>query len=481
VSISRLASPNTAARGILGTIHDAASMRVVQPLLRVSRLARPSQRAAMLAFNRGMRFRTGTMRWPAEQKRDWILRQLRHAVRRAARETPYYRDQFVALGFDPVAEFDFRDFARLPVLERGDVHRAGPSLRTTVLSADQVRKDATGGSTGAPTEIWTGPEERGWRESGSEYYMHRVGLPSGTRIGLLWGHHLDPVQRRGVRDWLHDWADNVRWFDCLRLSPDMLEGYHRELQQWRPHGVVAYASALAALAEQVHRPALQPSYPSRCFVTGAEKLMPHERSIIEQTFHKPVHERYGSRDVGLIAFQTNPGSALDFEVDWCNVLVEPETEGPDSPILVTKLHADAMPMLRYRIGDIGRFPEGSGPGQPALTLQDILGRTADRIWLPNGRWAHGLGFPHLMKDYPVREFQVVQRRDFSVEVRVVPRGPLTDASREGILQLMRANLVGLPVSLLVVDDIPKTRANKRRPVISELESQPDGAGRDLLS
>ena len=425
----------------------------------------------MLVFNRGLRFRTDAARWPVERKREWILRQLRVTVRRAARETPYYRDLFTAIGFEPGADFDFADFASLPVLERSDVHRAGTALLSAAVPADQLRKDATGGSTGAPTEIWTGPEERGWRESGSEYYMRRVGLPSGSRVALLWGHHLDPVQRRGLRDWLHDFADNVRWFDCLRLSPVTLDAYHRELEQWRPQGVVAYASALAALTEQVDQPAVPATYPSRCFVTGAEKLMPHERSMIERTFGKPVHERYGSRDVGLIGFQTDPLTALDFEVDWSNVLVEPETDEPNSPILVTKLNADAMPMLRYRLGDIGRFPEGSVPGQPAFTLHDILGRTADRIRLPNGQWAHGLGFPHLMKDYPVRDFQVVQRRDHSVEVKIVPRGHFAEESRDAILQLMKANLVGLPVTLMVVDEIAKTKANKRRPVISELDTE----------
>jgi phenylacetate-CoA ligase len=462
---------------MLRAIHDVAAVRVLQPLHRAYRLASPSKRPVILTFNDGMRFRRQAAHWTMEQKHDWILQRLRRTVRRAAHETPYYGELFARLGFDPDVDFGFADFARLPVLDRAGVHAAGNSLVSVVVPRDQLRRDATGGSTGTPTEIWMGPEERGWRESGIEYFMRRIGLPAGSRMALLWGHHLDPVQRRGFRDWMHDWRDNVRWFDCLRLSPPLLQQYHRELQRWRPHCVIAYASALAALADEVGRGRRRPTYPARCFVTGAEKLMAGERALVDEVFGRPVHERYGSRDIGLIGFQTDPARSLDFEVDWANVLVEPETKDASSPILVTKLHADAMPMLRYRIGDIGRFPNESALGLPALTLHEVVGRDTDRIRLPGGRWMHGLGFPHLMKDYPVRDFQVLQRRDLSVEIRVVARGDFTDESRRGILETVRANVSGVPVDLLLVDDIPRVKANKRRPVISEVDPLPHEGSR----
>jgi phenylacetate-CoA ligase len=199
--------------------------------------------------------------------------------------------------------------------------------------------------------------------------------------------------------------------------------------------------------------------------------MAPDRARIESVFARPVHERYGSRDVGLIAFQLDPGRTLELEVDWANVLVEPDTHGPVSSILVTKLHADGMPMLRYRIGDLARFPANSRPGHPALTLDEVLGRELDRIWLPGGRWIHGVEFPHLMKDHPVREWQVVQTDDTSVTVRLVPGATFGEGNRTGILEALRANLDGLAVSLELCATLPRTRANKVRFVLSELEER----------
>src|SRR3989454_1970374 len=459
------------ATNLMAIAHDLVSSKVLVPLYQLQCLARPSCRPAMLAFQEGIRFRGEAARWNDDQKHEWILRRLRYSARRAYNETAYYRELFVRIGFDPCANFGFEEFARLPVLEREDVRQADKALVSASVPQAQLRHYATGGSTGKPAEVWLGPEERGWRESGRQYYLNRIGVPKGSRIGLLWGHHLDPVATDRLLDRLRDFTFNIRWFDCFRLSPTKLAQYHKELQSWQSRCVLAYASALGALAEEVQNRGWRPSYPTQCFVTGAEKLMPHHRSIVESVFARPVHEQYGSRDVALMGFQVDPEHTLDFQIDWANVLIEPENAGADSSILVTKLHADGMPMLRYRIGDIGRFPHGSRSGYPTFILHEVVGREMDRIWLHDGRWIQGSEFPHMMKDFAVGEFQVVQYADFSIIVRIVPRSGFTDESRKSIHQIIAANLPGLNVSLQLVEHIQRSAANKWRPVISEIDGR----------
>ena len=448
--------------------HDLISMSLLQPLRRLYRLTRPSLRRAALATGEGLRFREEAAGWSLDQRREWMLVRLREAVRRACRTTPYYRGLFDAAGFDPRDNFTFDDFAALPTLERADIHRAGQALVSVTLRPEELKQDATGGSTGVPTVVWLGPSERGWRESGIEHYMRRIGLPCGTRAAALWGHHLDPKASDSLGERVRAFVDNSHELDCFRLSPSALADYHARLERWRPRYLLAYANALGALAAEVGSRGWRPSYPSQCFVTGAEKLTPMVRELVQSVFARPVHERYGSRDVGLIAFQTDPGRTLELEVDWANVLIEPETCEPVSSILVTKLHGDGMPMLRYRIGDVARFPADSRPGHPAFALEEVLGRDLDRIWLPGGRWIHGIEFPHMMKDHPVREYQVVQTDDASVMVRLVPAPAFGEANRAGILRTLRANLDGLPVSLELCDTLPRTRANKVRAVVSEI-------------
>jgi phenylacetate-CoA ligase len=456
---------------VTATLHERLARDVVHPLLEVVARARPGSRASAVAYREGLRFRQATADWPDERRHAWILERLRTVVRAAAEQTAYYAEAFEREGFDPQAPFGFDDFARLPVLDRETVGVRGLDLVSRAVPADQLKRDATGGSTGAPTVVWHGPEERGWSESGIEHSLAHAGARRGTRIGFLWGHHLDPVTRDSLRARTRDLLTNVRWFDCFRLSPAKLDAYHHELQGWRPACVVAYAGALAALADHVAERGYRPAYPRTSFVTGAEKLLPAQRMRIERVFGKPAHERYGSRDAGQMAFQLSPEASPTFAVDWQNVLLEPVDDTETPGILVTKLHADGMPMIRYRVGDLARFPRFSAPGHPALELLEVVGRDVDRIALPDGRWVHPIEFPHLMKDHPVKEWTVYQYRDYRVEVRIVPGPGFDESSRAGILSLVEANLQGVPVDLAVVDELPRTRASKLRPVISELTGE----------
>lgn len=447
---------------------DWLSIKALVPSLHLLHMARPSISPGRSVFFEGLRFRRGAAAWSTERKMEWVLQRLRFSLRRAYRETIYYHELFDRIGFDPRADFSFEDFSRLPALGREDVHRAGRRLISSVIPQEHLRRDATGGSSGTPTEIWMGPEERGWRESGGESFMRRLGLPIGTRIGYFWGHHLDPTATDNLRDRINCFVTNVKTFNCFRLSPEVFECYHQEFERWRPTCIVAYAGALGHFAEYLLEHGYRPSYPTRCLVTGAEKLIPYHRRLVEAAFGRPVHERYGSRDIGYIAYQMNPARSHEFDIDWAHLLLEPETEGEESSILITKLHADGMPMIRYRIDDVGRFPKESRLGHPTFTLREVVGRVTDGVWLPDGRWIHGIEFPHLMKDHPVREFMLLQRQDYSVQLMIVPKSGFGEENRRQIEDVVTANLTGLDIKIELVTQVPRTKANKWRPVVSEV-------------
>ena len=446
------------------------TQKIFIPLSHLRRGWRREMRPIFQFYQAGLQFRREAKSWNEEQKRDWILKQLRFSVRRAATETDYYQKLFQQFGFDANADFSFEDFAKLPILEREDIANAGKDLISKVIPRNQLLKDASGGSTGTPTEIWLGAEERGWAESAIDFSCSKIGVPLGAKTAYFWGHHLDPKVADNFRERVRSFITNIRYFDCFRLSPEIFEKYHAEFEKWSPDCIVAYASALGHFAEYLKEKGIRPNnYPRTCFVTGAEKLFPEHRQAIEEVFGKPVYERYGGRDFGGVAIQTNPSKNLDFEIDWAWALVEPETDEKNSPILVTKLHADGMPMIRYRTGDIGKFPTQSKSGQPTFYLNEVVGRELDRIWLPDGRQIHGAELPHLMKGFPVREFMLIQAEDYSVELQIVPKNGFSVEDKNAITKTIAANLEGLAVNLKQVETIPRTKANKWRPVVSKVK------------
>lgn len=449
-------------------VHDAAAIHLTLPALRVVAARKAATRHDARYYDEGRAFRRASHDWPTERRLDWILAALRAAVRRAAR-APYYRAMFDRVGFDAARDFTFDDFATLPVLERADVQAHRDALVPADAVRDELTLNATGGSSGVPVELFMGPQERGWRASGADHAMWTIGVEPGRRRAYLWGHHLDPVAVDTLKARVLNSALNQRWFECLRLSPETLRGYHDALQRYRPRCLVAYASALHALAAAIDEQRLEaPRYPTRRFVTGAEKLFAEQRALIARVFDVPLHERYGSRDVGDVGFQYAPGQSLDYTIDWALVMVEPASTERESDIIVTKLQADGMPMLRYRTDDVGVFPDRSRPGAPCFVLHEVLGRRTDRIMRPQGGWVSGLHFPHLLKDVGVNDFRVEQAADYSVTVSVVLKDPAQRDALDRIEANLAGNLPDVPVTVVAVDDIPKTRANKWRPVVTHV-------------
>jgi phenylacetate-coenzyme A ligase PaaK-like adenylate-forming protein len=216
---------------------------------------------------------------------------------------------------------------------------------------------------------------------------------------------------------------------------------------------------------------LEPGYPSGCCITGAEKLWPHQRDRVVRAFGSPVHERYGSRDVGLVGLQLEPWTSTAYELDWANLLVEPASSDGVADILVTKLHADVHPMIRYRIGDMGHFSPDARPGHPAFRLQEVIGRRVDRLRRADGGWFHGLSVPHLMKDFPVRDFQVVQAQNGDIDILLVPGRDYDSSHGEGIARIIRNNVGPLAVTVRLVEEIPRIGAAKWRPVISHVAGE----------
>ena len=377
----------------------------------------------------------------------------------------FWRERFADAGIRHPERMGAEEFARLPVLERSDL----PLLFTEAQQLDRRRRGRvvrTGGSTGVPAEVLKGPEELGWSESAPAFFRARLGLAANPRTAFVWGHHLDPVTRASRRERLEDFLFQQLWVDIFRIDETSLRRADSQLAQFAPELIVAYASSLDALAQAVNPSGTQRRpYPTKAIITGAEKLLPAYRERIEATFGAPVFEQYGGRDVGLLAHQLDRrGGPLT--VDWAQMYLEPEDDRAESAILLSKLHADAMPIFRYRVGDLARFPIGSRPGEPVLALEEVTGREMNMLWRADGSRVSGIFFAHLFKDFPLREFQVQQTETLEVTVLLVPREEFTPAHERELQQVLAANLPGCPLELRRVAEVPRGANRKLHPVIA---------------
>jgi phenylacetate-CoA ligase len=388
-------------------------------------------------------------------------------VRWAGEQVPYYRRCFREIGFDPKVDFSLEEFRRLPLLDKETVRQCGSELIAKGYSPKDMVAGATGGSTGVPVRFWLDERTRAWSDVSAEWAFGRVGFRFGNRLSLVWGANVEPQMHSTVRARVLNWLAHQQPNDCFRLSDDILDQIHSRLTTYKPEFLRCYASALTLLAQRLRHRGTKPEYPKRGIITGAEKLDAVQRETVEAVFKAPVFESYGSRDCGMMAMQLS-GSDPRLFVAGANVLIEPLGD-PDcvfgSEVVVTILHRPGMPFLRYRIGDYARFPSVD-PGQPVEFVEEVTGRVLDHIHLPGGRLVHSTQFPHFLKDFDVKEYQVVQEIGGEVRISLVGGPNLTSENLTYIERVFNTNLSGVPLTILSVPSIERSAAGKLRPVIS---------------
>jgi phenylacetate-CoA ligase len=203
-----------------------------------------------------------------------------------------------------------------------------------------------------------------------------------------------------------------------------VEDIVRALRNLRPDVITGFAGVLSRVAQvggDDDRLFIRP----RFVVVGGEVLTPLMRQQIVQAFSAPVFDFYGSHEFKLIAWECketgefhtcDDGLIVEVLKDGC-----PVAAGERGEVVGTNLRSFAMPLIRYRLGDIvTKGAEICRCGRPFSTLQKIQGRMVDYFPLPDGRTIH----PYELiwdKEPPwIQKYQLIQERADRIVLLVAP-------------------------------------------------------------
>ena len=405
---------------------------------------------------------------PASRIEELQFDRLKHQLEFAYLRAPFYRRLFDEHGTPPNRIKDFRDFRRMPFLTRENLRSQFESLRasTTVRG---VQKMSTGGSTGSPVTVLVDPVRNSFIDA-ARLRSHRwFNADIGVREIVLWGSPIENTRQDYVRC-VRDWFLNSRLLSAFNMGEANLEHYADIVLQYRPVKMYGYASALYLLARYFQdAKRKRPSSLKVVFAT-AEPLFDFQRQTIEEVFGAKVAVEYGARDAGLMANEC-PEGGLHIPAE--GMVVEVERFGPEvrGEIVVTNLYSRAMPIIRYRTGDVGEL--GSDPcpcGRGLPLLKHIEGRQTDFITTPDGRLIHALAVIYVLRECPqIEKFQVVQESVDKLTATIVPRAELETAVRGRIVRDLQGVLgADMEIELVTSSTIPTAASGKFRYVVSKV-------------
>jgi phenylacetate-CoA ligase len=274
--------------------------------------------------------------------------------------------------------------------------------------------------------------------------------------------------------------------NSFELSAEQIAAMVREYNHQRPRVVVGYANAIYEFARYASEAGLTLTPPVGV-ISSAEKLFDYQRVTIEKAFGAPVFDRYGCREVMMIAAECEQHNGLHITAD--NVYVELTRggqlcePGEAGEVLLTDLHNYGMPLIRYKVGDAGSWKGHDCACRRGLPLLNVVeGRTLDLISTPSGRVISGEFFPHLLKDFSwIRRYQVVQEQRDQLIVRIAADESHSNEDCSLLKETLSQTLGDeMHVHFEIGPDILIEQGSKFRPVLSRVPvsfDTPMGAGR----
>lgn len=229
-----------------------------------------------------------------------------------------------------------------------------------------------------------------------------------------------------------------------------------------PTHLVGYASVVGQLA-RAHLSGRLDIRPVRVS-TNSEPLLDEDRQAIAEAWNAPVHNLWGSTEIGVQAVGCARGEGLhvcEDEVVLERVDEDGRPVGPDEPAartLATGLANRTFPFIRYDLGDqVNWLPGECACGSAFARVADIGGRRDDDFrygaaTIPASVFRHVLG-----TDPRVSEYQVHQTTA-GAEVLAVGSPDAAALSASLVAALRRHGLADPEIAVSVVDRIERHNA-----------------------
>jgi len=309
---------------------------------------------------------------------------LRATVQTAYDEIPFYQEAFEAAGVSPDDIAGLEDLDRLPFTTKEDFRDEYPDGLFAVDWAEVRRIHASSGTTGKPKIVsYTEADLDLWQEVMARS-LHAAGIRDDDVVQNAYGYGLF-TGGLGFHDGTEELGATV-----IPVGGGNTPRQIGLLEDLESDVVACTPSYCLYLAEQAEEQGLDiRDLPVSIVVIGAEPFTDPMREEIESELGVTAVDVYGLSEI------IGPGVSIEcaevqaglhvWEDHFYPEVIDPETgevlpEGEEGELVLTTLTKQALPVLRYRTGDITSLDyETCACGRTAVRMDNVTGRTDDLL------------------------------------------------------------------------------------------------------
>ena len=311
------------------------------------------------------------------------LERLKQTLERAYHNVNHYRNTMQAAGVEPRDLNTLEDLQKFPFTKKQDLRDNYPYGMFAVNLSEVVRIHSSSGTTGKPTVVgYTRNDINNWSELMARSLMN-AGVQKEDVIQNAYGYGLF-TGGLGV----HYGAEKIG----ASIIPISGGNTKRQVMIMKDYGstiITCTPSYALFIAEVIEEMGLGPEdFKLKAGIFGAEPWSENMRNEIEQRLGILAIDIYGLSEI------IGPGVAVEckyknglhvMEDHFIVEIIDPETGEVLPPcergeLVFTSLTKEALPIIRYRTGDISRLiVEECECGRTSVKIGRIEGRTDDML------------------------------------------------------------------------------------------------------
>lgn len=302
---------------------------------------------------------------------DYQMDRFRQQLAYAAEKSPFYAERLK--GYDPGSIRTPEDIKKLPVTSEEDL--AGNENSFLCIPPGSVERIFT-----VPTTGTHGKQKRIFFTAGDlapsvEFYYHAflTFIRPGDRLLVMMG----GTSRAGVGDIIDRSLSPIGVITEVYGAVTDLGDALRAVKEFSPDIIVAIPYQAAALAEYSRLNGIPEGI--RCVLLSADDVPEAIRRRISSLWGAEVYSHYGMTETGL-AGGVDCCAHRGYHLRSCDMYAEILDAGSDGfgELAITPFGREAMPLLRYRTGDIARISTERCPcGGVLPRLETIRGRLSN--------------------------------------------------------------------------------------------------------
>lgn len=364
---------------------------------------------------------------------------------------------------------------QLPILTKDILRRKNEELISDLYNKENLIPYSSSGSSGIQSTVFMNKKEQStiraillhwWEWSG-----YKIGNPL-VQTGI--------TPNRGVLKTIKDILFKTIYVSAFNISKEELKSICNRMQKSNKYFLAGYASSLNVIAEY----ALENNFNIKlnAAISLGDKLFNHYKENIEKAFQTKVYDTYGCNEGFLIA------SEKDINYKYImspHVYIEilddddkPVKDGEMGNIVVSRLDGFSMPLLRYRIGDLGiLLPKEKYPTKREFNyplLQQIVGRETDVVKLPGGTRMVVHSFTGIFEYIPeIKQFKVVQDSIDYITIEYIKSKDFTSKALERTTKELQKYIQNSDFKIIYkeVTYIAPTKSGKPQIIESKLKKQ----------